>query len=43
MAADMTLSHGIMALQVREYSEHDLEHSQVVFQIVWFFSLGKMS
>lgn len=26
-----------MALQVREYSERNLEHSQVVFQTVWFF------
>lgn len=47
MATDVTLghteSHGIMALEVREYSEHDLQHYQVVFQTVCFFTLGKMS
>lgn len=26
-----------MGLQVKGYSEHNLEHSQVVFQTVWFF------
>lgn len=36
----MTLSHGIMVLQVRECSEHNLEHSQAVFQNAQFLSLG---
>lgn len=36
-------SYGIMVLLVMEYSEHNLEHSQVVFQKVCFFNLGEMS
>lgn len=40
MAAEVTQSRGRMALQVREYSEDNLEHSQIVFQTVWFLVWG---